>query len=181
MEKILSPDIVRKTCLYHSEPGRPGMEMNGKFGSALDALKKAVQQLDPEGNEVADQNRRLVCAFLFTKDEDIFKPKHGDQFTPQERNALYRWVSPRPAVVDGVERWYPRSTFRAEANWILSVVLVIQASQTAAGNQLRMKTLMNGYMTECKAVGSLDSDEYWLAQALALPGALVTKIYEGLK
>lgn len=171
---ICNPSLVRQTCLLHSQPARPGLTDPGKFGAAIGALSKAVEQLDPEGNDVTQANRRLVCGFIFCPDDKPLMPISGDQLTPQQKNALYRWYG--ATLVDG--RWLPRTTFAAEANWCLSVALILQAVENDNGGRLTMARLMQGYETERGAIGSLDTADYWLAQAIGLRGALVTRVYQ---
>jgi hypothetical protein len=171
---ILSPLEVRRACLHYANKPEPVTFDKGKFGAAIGALGSAVAQLDLEGNDVTQANRRLVCGFVFTPDDKPFEPLKGSQLTPQMQNGLYRWVG--SALING--EWMPRDTFRDEANWILSVSVILYNTEVVNGGKLRMSRLLDGYQVECGIIGSKDCPEYWLAQAQALEDQKVNRVYQ---
>jgi hypothetical protein len=173
-DNVLTPLTVRKTCQHYANLPTPTSYDSRRFGALIGHINAAVKQFDVNGSEITDSNRRLILGFLFTLDNQVMKPLHSDQLTSQQKYAIERWIG--AALVD--DRWTPRSTFKAEANWILNLSLYFQALLLSNGNKGSMSLLLDGYLIEAGVHEDWVGADYWLKLALELPGELLTHIYQ---
>ena len=178
---IVSPLRVRARCLEYAARPEPTRFDNRKFGAIVGQLEAAVKQLDISGNEITDANRRLVQAFLFLAEDQPFTWLSSKGLTAQEKHALEMWVgSVHDAATDA---WLPRVTFKAEANWILGVAQFFQCISQANDPEhpVHYHTLLDMYRTEAGDKEDLVGAGYWVAAAMDMPGAVLTKVYENVE
>ena len=174
----VSPLRVRARCLEYAARPEPTKFDDRKFGAVIGNLEAAVKQLNRAGDDVTDLNRRLVQAFLFLAEDRPFEPISAKGLTTQEKHALEMWVgSVHDAVTD---TWLPRATFKAEAVWILGVAQFFQCISQAndPAHPVHYHTLLDMYKTEAGEKEDRVDADYWLAAALDMPGAVLTRVYE---
>ena len=177
---IVSPLRVRARCLEYAAKPFPTEFDNRKFGAIVGHLEAAVKQLDVNGNEVTDLNRRLVQAFLFLAEDRPFESISAKGLTAQQKHALEMWVgSVRDAATDA---WLPRATFKAEANWILGIAQFFQCIMVANDptHPVHYHTLLDMYRTEAGDKEDRVMADHWLTAAMEMPGAVLTKVYENV-
>lgn len=178
-EIIARPIVVRKRCLEIARKANVDVEEadEKKFSAMLGHLGAALKQ---EGNKADDiqVNRRLVQAFIFGDENKPFAPLSSKNFTPGQKIAMMLWVGSTFDESSG--KWTTRSTFKAEANWILNIALYIYAStlqhqefDTFCPNFGEMLYMYLGDGSSNKFIPA----DYWLKLAMELPGAILTKIY----
>jgi hypothetical protein len=175
----VSPLRVRARCLEYAARPEPREFDNRKLGAVIGQLEAAVKQLSQAGNDVTDFNRRLVQGFLFLAEDRPFEPISAKGLTAQEKHALEMWVG---SVHDAeTDAWLPRVTFKAEAVWILGVAqffLCIMAANDSA-HPVHYHTLLDMYKTEIGInENAAAGPDYWLAAAMEMPGAVLTRVYE---
>ena len=177
----VSPLRVRARCLEYAARPEPTRFDDRKFGAVIGNLEAAVKQLDVNGNEVTDLNRRLVQAFLFLAEDRPFEPVSAKGLTAQQKHALEMWVgSVHDAATDA---WLPRATFKAEAVWILGIAQFFLCIMVANDptHPVHYHTLLDMYRTEAGDKEDLVGAGYWVAAAMDMPGAVLTKVYENVE
>jgi len=176
----VSPLRVRARCLEYAAKPFPTEFDDRKFGSIVGHLEAAVRQLSQAGDDVTHVNRKLVQAFLFLAEDKPFESLSSKILTPQQKHALEMWVgSVHDAVTD---TWLPRTTFKAEAVWILSVAQFFQCIMEAndPAHPVYYHTLLDMYRTEAGDKEDRVMADYWVNAAMEMPGAVLTKVYENV-
>lgn len=172
-ESIHNPIVVRNRCLQIAKEAVDLDEADeGKFSAMLGHLGNAIKQ-PQDSKEILQTNRRIIQAFLFLNEQLLFTPLSSKTFTPAKKIAIMRWVG--STFDDTTQKWITRSTFKAEANWILNFALYIYASTLQTGDKTfgQYLQIYSGAGTGFEITGA----DYWLKQAMELPGAILTKIY----
>jgi hypothetical protein len=177
-ELIARPIEVRKRCNQIVRDASTLEEADEeKFSAMLGHLGAAVKQKDDSSADV-QVSRRIVQGFIFGDETKPFEPMSSKQFTPGQKIAIMKWVG--SVYVEETGKWKTRSTFKAEANWILNVALYMYAS-TMQHQADDFYTPTFGKMLEMylgKDTGdAFLAADYWLKLALELPGAVMTRIY----
>ena len=176
----VSPLRVRARCLEYAARPEPTRFDDRKFGAVIGNLEAAVKQLNRDGDDVTDLNRRLVQAFLFLAEDKPFESLSSKGLTAQQKHALEMWVgSVHDAETSG---WLPRPTFKAEAVWILGVVQFFQCIMEAndPAHPVYYHTLLDMYRTEAGDKEDRVMADYWVNAAMEMPGAVLTKVYENV-
>ena len=177
----VSPLRVRARCLEYAARPEPREFDTRKFGAIIGQLEAAVKQLNQAGDDVTHVNRKLIQAFLFLAEDQPFESLSSKVLSPQQKHALEMWVgSAHDAETDA---WLPRSTFKAEAIWILEVAQFFQCISAANDPRrpVHYHTLLDMYRTEAGEKEDQVDAGYWLVAAMEMPGAVLTRIYEELK
>jgi len=177
---IISPLRVRERCREYASRLEPRLFDDKRFGAIIGSINAAIKQLSPDGLDITNQNRRLVFAFLFLAEDRPFEPVSAKGLTAQQKHALEMWVgSVRDAATDA---WLPRVTFKAEAVWILGIAQFFQCIMAAndPAHPVHYHTLLDMYRTEAGDKEDLVTADYWLAAAMDMPGAVLTKVYENV-
>ena len=175
---ITSPLKVRSRCQEYAGRPYPKDFDDRLFGAVIGHINAAVKQLDPEGKDITNHNRHLILAFLFEREDIQFTPLSSSELSPQQKNGLCNWVGSVQDPVSG--KWIPRSTFRAEANWILAVsqFFLAMTDYYRETDSVYLGRLIRMYRTEAGINEDLVSQDYWLSAALSLPGAVFTRMRE---
>lgn len=173
---IARPITVRNRCQDIAKADVSEAD-EGKFSAMLGHLGNALKQKD-DSKEDVQVSRRLVQAFIFGDENKPFEPLSSKSFTPGQKIAMMKWVG--STFDETSQKWVTRSTFKAEANWILNLSLYFYAStlqhQDGDFYTPTLGRLLEMYLGKDTGEEFLQAD-YWLKLALELPGAIMAKIY----
>jgi hypothetical protein len=166
---------VRARCQYYASLPQPSSYDPRRRGALIGHLNDVLRQYDTKGNDVSDQNRRLVLAFLFQDERAPFTWLSSRDLTPQQCHALERWIGAQKDIESG--RWLPRETLMQEANWILNVGVFLQAITIANNFKVSFGALLRGYVAEAGPDEDKVSAFHWLEAALKLPNGVISQVY----
>lgn len=167
--KIHSPITIRNRALEYA--GRPFPEQvdpkrrGAVIGNLTDAVRSVMglskenlrnrgkdEKLTDDQKSRIEGNSRLVISWLFMDGVSVFEPTSRAELTPQQVNALSKWMSEYVGRFPDGE-WRERRMFKDELTWLIFLAgraYKITTDQLAKGNELFFYELLAQFESEIK-------------------------------